>query len=78
MYGTDVYENRRYVHVGRKSKERLCKIWLEPEVEIAKSGELSISEQREVIEITRQFRSRLLENWEKVVRGEKVEILKID
>ncbi|MBC7893512.1 MAG: DUF4160 domain-containing protein, partial [Sphingobacteriaceae bacterium] len=56
----------------------LCKIWLEPEVEIAKSGELSISEQREVIEITRQFRSRLLENWEKVVRGEKVEILKID
>jgi hypothetical protein len=78
MFGTDVYENRRHVHVGRKGTEKLCKIWLEPGVEIAKAGELSVSEQREVLEIALQFKDRLLENWEKVRRGEKVEILKIN
>ncbi len=78
MYGTDIYENRRHVHVGRKGTEKLCKIWLEPAVEIAKAGELSIGEQREVVEIAIRFRSRLLKNWEQVVRGEKVEILKIN
>jgi hypothetical protein len=78
MFGTDVNENRRHVHVGRKDTEELCKIWLEPEVEVAKAGELSIREQREVVEIASQFREQLLENWEKVTRGEKVKILKIN
>lgn len=42
VFGTDIHENRRYVHVGRKDTEKLSKIWLEPEVEVAKAGELSI------------------------------------
>lgn len=78
MYGTDVHENRRHVHVGRKDTEELCKIWLEPEVEVAKEGELSIREQREVVEIARQFKEQLMENWDKVTQGEKVKILKIN
>jgi hypothetical protein len=78
MYGTDMYENRRHVHVGRRGIERLCKIWLEPHVEIAKPGELSVTEQREVVEVALRFRSQLLDRWEQVLRGEKVEILKIN
>lgn len=78
MYGTDVYENRRHIHVGRRGTEKLCKIWLEPAVEIAKVGELSVTEQREVLEVAGRFRAQLLERWDPVLRGEKVEILKIN
>lgn len=78
MYGTDVYENRRHVHVGRRGTEKLCKIWLEPEVEIAKPGELSVPEQHEVLDVAHRFRAELLERWDQVLRGEKVNILKIN
>ena len=30
FWNTDYYENRAHVHVGKRSTERLCKIWLEP------------------------------------------------
>ena len=61
IFGTDIFENRKHVHVGRKGIEQLCKIWLEPVVEIATVGELSISEQREVLRIVSLYREELVQ-----------------
>ena len=77
IFGTDIFENRKHIHVGRKGTERLCKIWLEPEVEIAKSGELSVSEQREVLQITELYREELILQWEQFLTGQKIEIIKV-
>ncbi|MBO7234067.1 MAG: DUF4160 domain-containing protein [Paludibacteraceae bacterium] len=41
FWNTDFNENRAHVHVGKKGTERLCKIWLEPDIEVADSGDLS-------------------------------------
>ena len=57
IFGTDIFENRKHVHVGRKGTEKLCKLWLEPDVEVAKLGDLSVREQGEVLEITAQYKA---------------------
>ena len=41
FWNTDYHENRAHVHVGKRSTENLCKIWLEPIVEIEKQGDLT-------------------------------------
>ena len=53
IYPTDMYENRKHVHVGQKDSFDLCKIWLEPSVEIAKPGELTLKQQKEVLDIAK-------------------------
>lgn len=77
IFGTDIFENRKHIHVGRKGTEKLCKIWLEPEVELSKPGELSTSEQREVLQITELYKEELIQQWEQFLTGQKIEILKI-
>ena len=78
IFGTDIFENRKHVHVGRKGTEKLCKIWLEPTVEIAKPGELSLSEQREVLAITESYKNSLLQQWNQFMTGQKIDILRIN
>lgn len=36
IYGSDIYEKRRHVHVtyNHRGFKRACKFWLEPEIEI--------------------------------------------
>ena len=78
IFGTDIFENRKHVHVGRKGTVKLCKIWLEPTVELAKPGELSTSEQREVLQITELYRDNLVRQWDQFLTGQKIGILKIN
>lgn len=60
FYNTDFYENRAHVHVGKRNTENLCKIWLEPEIEVAKQGDLSDKQLSEVVCIAKQYREKLL------------------
>ncbi|UFH53605.1 DUF4160 domain-containing protein [Spirosoma sp. KNUC1025] len=78
IFGTDIFENRKHVHVGRKGTEKLCKIWLEPDVTVAKPGELSASEQREVLAITDLYKDELIRQWRQFLAGQKVETIKIN
>lgn len=78
IFRTDVFENRKYIHVGRKGTVRLCKIWLEPVVEVAKSGELSVSEQREVLQIVELYQDNLIRQWDQFLTGQKIQIIRID
>lgn len=78
IFGTDIFENRKHVHVGRKGTVELCKIWLEPEIEISKAGELSISEQKEVLQIARRFQNELIQQWDQFLTGKKIDIIKVN
>lgn len=39
VYGSDIYEKRRHVHVtySHRGFKKACKFWLEPEIELDKS-----------------------------------------
>lgn len=57
---------------------QLCKIWLEPVVEMSKAGELSLSEQREVIRITQLYQAELIQQWDQFLTGKKIDIIKVN
>ena len=78
IYDTDMYENRRHVHIGRKGTVNLCKIWLEPEIEISKSGDLTKKELKTVKEITEQYHQQLIEQWDKFISGKGIQIIKVN
>jgi hypothetical protein len=73
----DINENRAHVHVGKKGTEQYCKIWLEPEIAIEKEGTLKKSELKEIVSITQQYHSELLEQWRKFKNGNTVKIITI-
>ena len=34
IWDTDINENKKHVHVGKKATKNLCKIWIDMDVEI--------------------------------------------
>jgi len=78
IYATDVYENKMHVHIGKKATIHLCKIWLEPQVEIANVGELTIKEQNEVLEITKTYKEELIKQWQNFTSGREIKLIKIN
>jgi hypothetical protein len=77
FFGTDVYENRAHVHVGKRTTERYCKIWLEPEISIVKNGSLTIAEINEVLTITTEYQAQLIEQWKKFIDGKTIKMITI-
>jgi hypothetical protein len=61
-----LHEDRASVHVGKGSQDDYsdAKIWLEPEVEVARSGRtLRKHELNRALEITEQHLNYLVEEW---------------
>ncbi len=77
FWNTDYNENRAHVHVGKRSTEHLCKIWLEPEVEIDKQGDLTDAQAKEVLAIATQYREKLLNQWKLFKEGKAIRIIKV-
>ena len=77
FYGSDFNENRAHVHVGKRSTENLCKIWLEPTVEIAKRGDLTDSQLNEVLQIAADYQDQLLLQWKKFKEGKSIRIITV-
>lgn len=77
FWNTDYYENRAHVHVGKRSTEHLCKIWLEPNVELADKGDLTESQIKEVLKIATEYRERLLGQWDQFKQGKTIRIIKV-
>lgn len=75
MYGTDTNENRKHVHVGKKSMTGLCKIWIKPNIEIAEKGELTVKEQNEVLAIVEKYCKQLSNQWDEFIAGKKVTMI---
>ena len=77
IYGTDMNENRMHIHVGKKATFKLCKIWLEPKIEISDAGELSQKQQNEVLEIVKTYKDELIQQWKVFVSGKNIKVIKV-
>jgi hypothetical protein len=77
FWNTDYNENRAHVHVGKRSTEHLCKIWLEPIVELDKQGDLTDTQAKEVLEIAKKYQEKLLSQWSLFKQGKPVRIIKV-
>ena len=78
FYGTDLYENRAHVHVGKPGCKNLSKIWLEPEVIIADHGDLTAKQAKQASAIATKYREELLKQWNNFKKGKTVKIIKIN
>lgn len=77
FWNTDYHENRAHVHVGKRSTNRLCKIWLEPEVEMVYQGDLTDAQAKEVLAIAREYREKLLRQWSLFKQGKPIRVIKV-
>ena len=77
FYNTDFHENRAHVHIGKRGMDNLCKIWLEPEVELAKQGDLTDAQVKQVLKIASDYRVQLLRQWELFKSGKTIRIIKV-
>ena len=77
FYNTDFHENRAHVHIGKRGMENLCKIWLEPEVELAKQGDLTDAQVKQVLKIASDYRVQLRRQWELFKSGKTIRIIKV-
>ena len=77
FYNTDFNENRAHVHVGKKGTQDLCKIWLEPSIEVDKKGSLTDSQIKEVVSIAEEHKDKLLKQWVTFKKGETVKAFKV-
>lgn len=57
--------------------EHLCKIWLEPTVEVAKQGELTDAQLKEVLKIASDYQQQMLRQWKLFKEGKTLRIIKI-
>ena len=77
FWNTDYNENRAHVHVGKRSTEHLCKIWLEPNVEVDKMGEFTDAQIEEILELAKFHLTSLMKQWAIFKDGKKVKPIKI-
>lgn len=77
FYNKDYNENRAHVHVGKRNTQKLCKIWLEPTVEISKQGDLTDAQAKEVLKLAETYRDKLLRQWQNFKEGKTIRIIKI-
>lgn len=77
FWNTDSHENRAHVHVGKRNTERLCKIWLEPVVELDKQGDLTDAQAKEVVSIATAYRDILLSQWKLFKEGKTTKMITI-
>ena len=81
IYGSDVYESRRHVHIthARKGDKKSCKFWLEPEIALDenKKGEFTTKELNEIEKLLHTHKNALLQQLEKFYNREKVTAIRL-
>ena len=77
FWNTDYNENRAHVHVGKRSTEHLCKIWLEPNVELDKQGDLTDAQVREILAIAQEYKDKLIQQWNLFKEGKRIIIITV-
>ena len=80
IFAVDVWENRRHIHVAKKSVRRFfpAKFWLEPKIQIVLSGDFTEKELAEIEKLIRQFESLIHQQLDLFYAGQKVKAIKIN
>ncbi len=63
--------------MGKRNTERLCKIWLEPEVELASKGDLTDVQVKQVMSIAIEYREKMIKQWMLFKQGKTIRIIKV-
>ncbi len=77
FFGTDFHENRAHVHVGKKGMNEYCKIWLEPQISVARKGELTESQIKKILAVVKEHHESLMTQWRKFKKGENIKMLTV-
>lgn len=77
FYNKDYNESRAHVHIGKKGTVNLCKIWLEPNIELSKQGDLTDAQIKEVMKLCTDHQKKLLAQWKNFKEGKAIRIIKI-
>ena len=59
-------ESRKHIHVQTPDGE--VKIWLEPDVELAKVYNVNFKDVNEILEIAKEYKDEFIKKWEKHFR----------
>ncbi len=54
-----------------------CHIWLEPNVELDKQGDLTDAQVREILAIAQEYRDKLLQQWNLFKEGKRIRIITV-
>lgn len=63
--------------MGKRNTERLCKIWLEPEVELASKGDLTDVQVKQVMSIAIEYSEKMIKQWMLFKQGKTIRIIKV-
>jgi len=77
IWDTDQNENKKHVHVGKKATVNLCKIWIDDVVEIAKPGDLTIKQQKELLDVAKKYQKQLIQQWDNFMIGKTIKTIKV-
>ena len=55
----------------------MCKIWIEDVVEIAKPGDLTIKQQKELLEVAKKYQKQLIQQWDNFMIGKTIKTIKV-
>jgi len=77
IFDTDLYENKKHVHVGKKATFNLCKIWIEPQASIEEPGDLTIKQQNEVCKIAEKYKDQLTKQWDDFMKGKTIKAINV-
>jgi hypothetical protein len=78
VFSADIYENRRHIHITDASgiKDRLCKFWLEPKIELVYNYGFKERELTQIRKCMVENKVLLNVQLDKFYKGEKITIIK--
>ncbi|MEX2594843.1 MAG: DUF4160 domain-containing protein [Anditalea sp.] len=81
IYGSDIDETRRHIHVtySHKGFKKSCKFWLEPEVELDKNkkGDFRGKELREIEKLVEEHKTTLLNQLSLFYQNKEVKAIRL-
>ena len=79
IFGIDIKENRRHIHVFMQSVNRFkpAKIWLEPEIKLAKQGDFSSKEINKVLKLVKKHIDIINSQLDKFFENKPINVIKL-
>ena len=81
IYGTDIYERRKHIHVtfSQRGYKKACKFWLEPNIELDqnKTGNFTDKELNDIKKLINEHKDALLQQLELFYNNEPVKAIRL-
>ena len=80
IFGVDIWENRRHIHIVKKSVQRFkpAKFWMSPEILVSEKGDFTEIEIRKIEYLITEYQDLINLQLDDFLAGKKVRIVKIN